>query len=161
MGEIIKVGMADFKVTQLPNQLTTLGLGSCVGICLYDKTTKNIGMAHIMLPSSKDIRNNKNQYKFADTCLTLMMNALKKKGSKPRNLSAKIAGGAKMFNFTSKNDSMNVGRRNAEAVRELLKQLNIRIVADDCGGNFGRTITFNSKNGDLKVKTIGHGTEII
>jgi len=161
MGEIIKVGMADFKVTKLPNQLTTLGLGSCVGICLYDKKEKNIGMAHIMLPSSKDIRNNKNKYKFADTCLALMIEDLKKNGSNPRNLNAKIAGGAKMFNFSSKNDSMNVGKRNAEAVRSLLKQLNIRIIADDCGGTFGRTITFNSENGDLKVKTIGHGTEII
>jgi chemotaxis protein CheD len=161
MGEIIKVGMADFKVTQLPNQLTTLGLGSCVGICLYDKKTKNIGLAHIMLPSSKDIRNNKNKYKFADTCLSLMIHELKKLGSKPRNLRAKIAGGAKMFNFTSKNDSMNIGKRNAEAVRSLLKQLNIRIVADNCGGTFGRTITFSSENGDLKVKTLGHGTEII
>jgi chemotaxis protein CheD len=82
-------------------------------------------------------------------------------GSNPKNLSAKIAGGAKMFNFSSKNDSMNVGKRNAEAVRKLLKALGIRIVADDCGGTFGRTITFNSENGDLKVKTIGHGTEII
>lgn len=161
MGKVIKVGMADYKVTSNPNQLTTLGLGSCVGICLYDPVKKNIGMAHIMLPSSKNIRNNKNKYKFADTCLELMLEDLKKKGSTPRSLKAKIAGGAKMFNFTSKNDTMNVGKRNAEAVRQLLSELRIPIIADDCGGTFGRTITFDANNGQLKVKTIGHGVEVI
>ncbi len=161
MGEIIKVGMADLKVTKYPNSLTTLGLGSCVGICLYDKKTKNIGMAHIMLPSSKQIRNNQNKYKFADTALVLMIEEMKKKGTIPRNLVAKIAGGAKMFNFNSMSESMNVGQRNSEAVRELLKLLKIKLIADDCGGNFGRTIVFDSENGGLQIKTIGHGIETI
>ena len=53
MEELIKVGMADLKAARHPSKLTTLGLGSCVGIALYDKTTKIIGLAHIMLPSSK------------------------------------------------------------------------------------------------------------
>ncbi|MDM8533097.1 chemotaxis protein CheD [Clostridiaceae bacterium HSG29] len=161
MGEIIKVGMADLKVTKYPNSLTTLGLGSCVGICLYDKKTKLIGMAHIMLPSSKQIRNNKNKYKFADTALVLIIEEMKKKGTMPRNLVAKIAGGAKMFNFNSTSESMNVGQRNSEAVRELLELLKIELIADDCGGNFGRTIIFDSENGGLLVKTIGHGIETI
>jgi len=161
MGEIIKVGMADLKVTKFPNSLTTLGLGSCVGICLFDRKTKLIGMAHIMLPSSKQIRNNQNKFKFADTALILMIEEMKKKGTVPRNLVAKIAGGAKMFNFDSKSESMNVGQRNSEATRELLQLLKIELIADDCGGNFGRTIIFNSGNGDLQIKTIGHGIETI
>lgn len=161
MSEIIKVGMADYKITEAPNSLTTLGLGSCVGICLFDNRTQIIGMAHIMLPSSKKIRNNKNKYKFADTAIMLMVKEMEKKGVRRRNLIAKIAGGAKMFNFGSNNPSMNVGDRNSEAVRAILKELRIKIIADDCGGNFGRTITFSSQSGDLEVKTIGHGTEVI
>jgi chemotaxis protein CheD len=161
MNEVIKVGMADYKIAKFPKSLTTLGLGSCVGICLYDRRTKTIGMAHIMLPSSKKIRNNKNKYKFADTALVLMLDEMEKEGVNLRNLIAKIAGGAKMFNFESISEAMNVGKRNSEAVRELLNNLSIKIIADDCGGNFGRTIIFDSNNGDLKVKTIGHGTKVI
>ena len=161
MNEIIKVGMADYKIAKYPDLLTTLGLGSCVGICLFDSRTKVIGMAHIMLPSSKKIRNNQNKYKFADTAIVLMISEMKRKGVVPRNLVAKIAGGAKMFNFDSMSEAMNVGKRNSEAVRELLKELNIRIISEDCGGNFGRTIIFDSGNGDLKIKTIGHGTDVI
>jgi len=42
---VIVVGMADLKVAKSPDILTTLGLGSCVGITLYDKVKKNGGMA--------------------------------------------------------------------------------------------------------------------
>ena len=161
MGDAIKVGMADLKVTSKPNSLTTLGLGSCVGICLYDKSKKIIGMAHIMLPSSKEIRNNSNKYKFADTAIDEMIKLMKEKGATKRRLTAKIAGGAMMFKFKSNSSKMNVGQRNAEAVKQILKEKRIKILADDTGGSFGRTITFDSSDGSLKIKTIGHGTEIV
>lgn len=161
MSDVIKVGMADLKITTQPNSLTTLGLGSCVGICLYDKRTHVIGMAHIMLPDSTKIRNNSNKFKFADTALEILLSEMKAQGVNPRNIQAKIAGGAKMFKFKSTSSSMNVGERNAKAVRQLLHKYKIKIIADDCGGNYGRTITFDSKDGALTVKTIGHGTEVI
>ena len=67
MSETIKVGMADLNICREPDCLTTIGLGSCVGIALYDSVTKITGLAHIMLPDSKEIRNNSNIAKFADT----------------------------------------------------------------------------------------------
>ena len=67
MGQMIKVGMADLKICKAPDALTTIGLGSCIGIALYDPSTKISGLAHIMLPDSKSIRNNSNIAKFADT----------------------------------------------------------------------------------------------
>ena len=60
MGEMIKVGMADLKICKAPDALTTIGLGSCIGIALYDPSTKISGLAHIMLPDSTQIRNNSN-----------------------------------------------------------------------------------------------------
>ena len=60
MVEIEKVGMADLKICKAPNALTTLGLGSCVGICLWDTASGIGGLAHIMLPDSKKIKNNSN-----------------------------------------------------------------------------------------------------
>ena len=45
MGEVIKVGMADLKTAKAPNTLTTLGLGSCIGLTLY------LSLIHISEPT--------------------------------------------------------------------------------------------------------------
>ncbi|SKC74216.1 chemotaxis protein CheD [Maledivibacter halophilus] len=161
MDKVIKVGMADLKTTKSPGILITLGLGSCIGICLYDPVTKVSGMAHIMLPSSKSIKNNKNIYKFADTGIEKLINEMVAIGAVKRRMISKIAGGAQMFSFSSKNDIMKIGERNAIAVKKILKEFNIPIKAEDTGGNYGRTIEFHSLNGKLLVKTIGHGVREI
>lgn len=157
MSGMVKVGMADLKVVKHPGALTTLGLGSCIGICLYDPGSKVIGMAHIMLPSSLTIKNNSNVAKFADTAVVKLIDDMKLQGANVRKLVGKIAGGSQMFKFSSGNDMMKIGQRNAEAVRELLSERNIPILVDDTGGNFGRTIEFFSESGMLRIKTIGHG----
>lgn len=157
----IKVGMADLNVTKSPNLLTTLGLGSCVGITLYDKVNKIAGLAHIMLPSSKEIKNNENRAKFADTGIEELIDFMIKSGADRNNLVAKIAGGSQMFNFNSSNDILKIGERNVIATKAKLKELNIKIVSEDTGGNFGRTIILNSTDGLLQVRTIGHGEKTI
>ncbi len=159
MSTMIKVGMADLKVTASPNVLSTLGLGSCIGICLYDPVTKVSGMAHIMLPSSKTIKNNSNIAKFADTGIDDLLKKMEGLGANKRRLVGKIAGGAQMFTFSSGSDTMRIGERNAEAVREILKTYRIPIQADETGGNYGRTIEFYADSGKLLIKTIGHGTK--
>ena len=118
-------------------------------------------MAHIMLPSSKAIRKNENVAKFADTAITELIQIMESKGAKKARFIAKIAGGAQMFAFSSQNDSMKIGERNAEAVRAILKELSIPIKADDTGGNFGRTIEFFSESGKLLIKTAGKGIKEI
>lgn len=160
MNKVIKVGMADLNTTVYPGILTTLGLGSCVGICLYDPTTKIAGMAHIMLPSSKTIKNNSNFAKFADTALDKLIKDMLSQGAIRYRLISKIAGGSQMFSFMN-NDIMKIGERNIHAVKNRLKDLKIPIYAEDTGGNYGRTIEFYSENGILLVKTIGHGTKEI
>jgi len=157
MGSVIKVGMADLKTTISPGILTTLGLGSCVGICLYDSVAKVAGMAHIMLPSSKTIKNNQNLYKFADTGIDMLIDEMVTNGAKKYRMISKIAGGAQMFSFSTKNDIMKIGERNVIAVKNILQEYKIPIKAEDTGGNHGRTIEFYSTDGKLVVKTIGHG----
>lgn len=157
----IKVGMADLNVATTPDILTTLGLGSCVGITLYDKINKIAGLAHIMLPSSKEIRNNQNQAKFADTGIDELIRLMVKIGANKNNLVAKLTGGSQMFSFNSNNDILKIGERNVIASRQKLNELNIRIISEDTGGNFGRTIVLNSDDGSLYIRTIGHGEKII
>ena len=161
MIELVKVGMADLKTVKHPGGLTTLGLGSCIGVCLYDPVSKVTGMAHIMLPSSKAIKNNSNEAKFADTAVVNLIDEMVRLGALKSRIVGKMAGGAQMFAFSGQNDIMKIGERNAAAVREVLSTFGIRILADDTGGNFGRSIEFYSEDGRLLIKTIGHGTKTL
>ena len=162
MQNVIKVGMADLKIVTEPDVLTTLGLGSCVGIALYDKFTKVAGLAHIMLPYSNQIKNNQNLAKFADTAIELLVTDMIKRGANAGRLTSKIAGGSQMFSFGANgSDLMKIGYRNVQATKEMLAKYRIPILAEDTGGNYGRTIEFYSDNGNLMVKTIGHGVKII
>lgn len=157
MSQIIKVGMADLNCVYAPNILTTLGLGSCVGICLWDKESKISGMVHIMLPSSSQIKNNSNLAKFADTGTEKLLNNMIEMGANRFKIVSKIAGGAQMFNFNDASDIMRIGARNVAATKDVLKRLNIPLIAEDTGGNYGRTIELYSDSGKLLIKTIGYG----
>ena len=157
----VKVGMADMKIAKSPEVLTTLGLGSCVGIVIYDASLKIGGLAHIMLPDSNKIRNNTNQYKFADTAISDMLDKLISEGVKHKNLVAKIAGGAQMFDFKNVDEEMRIGTRNVNAVVKILNENKIPIVSSDTGNNYGRTIEFCTSTGVLKIKTVGHGIKEI
>ena len=165
MENMIKVGMADLAVCKYPDALTTLGLGSCVGIALYDPVTKVSGLAHIMLPDSTKIKNNQNIAKFADTGIEELIKQMIKIGASKTRLVAKIAGGAQMFAFKTStsqaNDMMQVGARNVEAVKAVLKKEAIRLLAEDTGLNYGRTIEFYSENGQLLIKRVGKESKTI
>ena len=161
MGNMIKVGMADLKVCKCPDALTTLGLGSCVGVALYDPVTKVSGLLHCMLPDSTQIRNNSNVAKFADTGIDYLIELLEKEGAKKSSLTAKIAGGAQMFAFSSSNDMLRVGERNVEAVKDKLKKLGIRVLAEDTGLNYGRTVEFYPETGDFIIKSVGKPVKTI
>ena len=161
MGEVIKVGMADLNICKSPDIITTLGLGSCIGIALYDPVTKIGGLAHIMLPDSTQIRNNSNIAKFADTGIEELVKRVIGAGASKSRLKAKIAGGAKMFAVSKLSDVGNIGERNAVASRLKLKQLGIPLVAEDTGLNYGRTVELHCETGDFYIKSVGKPLKII
>ncbi len=152
---MVRVGMADLNICFAPEAITTLGLGSCVGIVLFDSTIQLGGMAHIMLPDSKKIIHNENKYKFADTGIKALLDMMMKQGAKQSRMIAKIAGGAQMFGFQSTSDLLRVGEKNVEATKLQLKELSIPIVAEDTGENYGRTIEFYPDSGKLIIKSVG------
>lgn len=161
MSEIIKVGMADLKTCLSPNGITTLGLGSCVGIAIRDPATKVGGLAHVMLPDSTAIRQNNNIYKFADTGITELVRLMELAGAKRSRMVAKIAGGAQMFSFQNKSDLVRVGERNVEASKKKLKELGIPILAQDTGDSYGRTVIFYPETGDFVIRAVGRDERII
>lgn len=161
MGEIIKVGMADMKVAKAPDTLTTLGLGSCIGLTFYDPVAQVGGMVHYMLPDSTKLKKNNNIAKFGDTGIRELYRQMLANGASPRRMVAKIAGGARMFEVSGLSNIGNVGERNAEAAKIILKELNIRLIAEDTGLNYGRTVELDCNNGDYIIKAVGKPQKII
>lgn len=155
MPENVVIGIGDYAVSDNGSPLSTVGLGSCIGIIIFDSRQKIAGLSHIMLPSmgSKQDRIGK----YADTAIPALLNEMKKKGCNPTNCKAKIAGGASLFAF--KDDSLQIGKRNAEAVHQILKQYHIRLVGKDIGGNRGRTITFYPESEELHIRMVKKGGE--
>lgn len=155
MGEMIKVGIADWKLCNTPNKITTIGLGSCVGVVLYSINSSCCGLLHILLPSSKEIKNSSNRSKFADTGIDDMLTELIKQGFKQGQVLAKIAGGAAMFQFNNNSDLGSIGDRNVRAVKEALARYNIPIVSEDVGKDYGRTIIFDPQTKVLTIHSAG------
>ena len=163
MGEMdIRVGIADMNLVMPPDMIMTIGLGSCIGIAIYDNQNKIAGLAHIMLPDSTQFKEVKNPYKFADLAIPILLKKMEESGAKRRNFVAKIVGGASMFNFSDKNIVSDIGKRNAESVKDVLKQKErIPIIAEEVGGNKGRTMIVNPFNGEVTVKIVGEPLFII
>ncbi len=157
--------MASWKLARDGDLLVTFGLGSCVGLALWDKSTKVAAMAHVMLPDSKQMhfRQEVNPAKFADTALSIMLNRLEKMGIPKERLCAKIVGGANMFAFDNKasHSGMSIGARNVAAVKSILKEEGIPLSAEDTGGTVGRSLEFSSTDGLIRVRTALTGERVI
>lgn len=159
---VVNVGIADLNIVQAPGIIRTSGLGSCVGVVIYDFPIKLAGLAHIMLPDSSFAKEiNRNDYKYADTAVRLLTEKLIANGARKYGLQAKLAGGAQMFQFSSSSDFMRIGSRNIEAVQAKLAELHIPVIANDLGGNYGRTIEFSPQTGKLRIRTVNKGEAYI
>ncbi len=161
MSETIRVGIADMNICKAPDKITTIGLGSCIGAVLYDSNAKVAGLVHIMLPDSTKIKQNQNKLKFADSGIEMLVAELERNGIKRTSLKAKIAGGAKMFDFSSSSELGSVGEKNIAAVRLKLREMGIKIVSEDVGLNFGRTIVFDPETSELTIIKAGKQMNII
>lgn len=160
MGQKLVVGISDWKVGKGDDQLITYALGSCIGTCLYDKRTGIAGLSHIMLPDSTSIADgHTTRMKFADTALPDMLDNMLRMGASRGSITAKIIGGAVMFQTS--NNKFNIGERNTAAVKQALAKLGIPIIASDTGLNYGRTVTFFAADGGVEVSAAAVGKKMI
>ncbi|MDR0804868.1 MAG: chemotaxis protein CheD [Oscillospiraceae bacterium] len=158
---MINVGISDWKLGQGEDIIVTYALGSCIGICMYDKNKPVGGLSHIMLPDSTSNadKTSLNRMKFADTAVPDMHAALLKKGASASTMVAKIAGGALMFATNS--ERFNIGERNVAAVKAALAKIHVPIIANDTGANYGRTVFFYPGTGKVEVKSTVMGCKLI
>ena len=144
-----KVGIAEYAVTTDEAVLTTSGLGSCIGVALYDPDSNTAGLVHVMLPRHDEGEGAR--AKFADTGVEILLEEMERAGASRRHIEAKIAGGSDMLDFSGSGSG--IGVRNVEKVRETLDSYDIPIVAEDVGGDHGRSLRLESQTGDLVVKS--------
>jgi chemotaxis protein CheD len=148
--------MAEIAASQHPGDvLVSLGLGSCVGVALMDESRRAVGLAHVVLPSSAETGGNRDVVapKFADTAVPLLIDEVSNLGAARRSLFAVLVGGAQMFSLGGPN--MDVGSRNAIAVREALDAAGIPVRAEVTGGSVGRTIRVYVGSGQVTCKEAG------
>ena len=159
---ITNVGIADYKIVKSPDQIMTVGLGSCCGVVIYDEINKIAGLIHILLSESKVEKSVVNKAKFADTGIVLLYEELKKRGANPRLMKAKMAGGAHMFNLNNSNsNTLTIGEKNVKVCKETLFKLRVPLISSDVLGSCGRTIVFDTTSSKLKIKSVGKGERFI
>jgi len=154
------IGIADMKMAKGSGTLITYALGSCIGICLYDPVTKVGALVHIMLPLNMETGRT-HPMKYADTGVRETLKLMESMGASRARITAKIAGGAKMFEISGGGSLGNVGQRNIESVHIVLKREGIRLLKEDVGGKVARTLLFDVSNGMGCVRCYGRPEMII
>jgi chemotaxis protein CheD len=157
MAGLIIVGISDFKIAKSPDVLITYALGSCVGTCLYDSALHIAGLSHILLPEAAICKSDSNVMKYADTAIVELVRTMERVGASRYRLTAKIAGGAKMFATAG----TSMGERNIIAVKSELRKLGICLIGEDTGSNYGRTVEFHPEDGSVFIKSVMHGNSIL
>ncbi len=155
MSTLHTIGIAVLRVINAPDRIRTV-LGSCIGVALYDARAGIGGMAHVILPDSREGTGERG--KFADTAIDDLLNQLVSAGANRSRVCAKIAGGARMFGKQTENS---LGDRNATAVRDRLSHHKIPLLAEECGGEKGRKITLDVQSGAVEVQIIGQEARVI
>jgi chemotaxis protein CheD len=155
------VKVAQAAVGGADDTLVTLGLGSCVAILLHDADARVGGLAHVLLPEPALSRDQGNASKFATTAVPALVQEMARLGARPGRLKARLVGGAAMFQTLMVPGSLNMGARNIIASRQALETAGIPLVAEDVGGDYGRSVRFYVGAGKTTVSSVGKADVVL
>ncbi|MFI5230290.1 MAG: chemotaxis protein CheD [Gemmatimonadales bacterium] len=156
----IRVKVADYAVASA-GMISTIGLGSCVAIVLYDAVARVGGLAHVLLPNESMARDRSNPAKFPTTAVPLLLEKMRAIGAVPDRVHAKIVGGASMFGNLLPPSGINIGERNLTAVRDVLAVAKVPIVAQDTGSDYGRSVYLFLRDGRVEVRSLRKGSRVL
>lgn len=156
----IRVKVADYAVSA-DGTISTIGLGSCVAIVLHDATAQVGGMAHVLLPNESMSRDKSNPAKFPATAVPLLLKEMRRLGASTDRIKAKIIGGASMFGNLIPPGGINIGERNVIAVRDVLAEIKVPIVAEDTGSDYGRSVFLYVLSGRVEVRSLRKGSRVL
>lgn len=153
----IIVGIGEYKTACPPYRIMTVGLGSCIGIAIYDSVNRIGGLAHVMLPTVTAFKNADNCGRFADVAIPFLIESMESIGADRRYMAAKLGGGANMFSVSGRGAAMDIGGENVRMARSILAEYHVRIAGEDVGGNMGRTMILDTDSGNTYIKTVSSG----
>jgi chemotaxis protein CheD len=151
LGEI-KVSNHKATVYMIPN------LGTGVAVTIYDMTNKVGGIAHVVLPESSldGVASDVLPGKYANLAIPKLLEEFAAQGGQKRSTVVRIVGGAQLFNFGGGGGNvLNIGARNATAIRAAMSKQGYAIEKADTGGNKGKSLRFVVGTGQLYIRQIG------
>ena len=154
------VNVGDAAVMREQGVLASLGLGSCVALMLYDRATRIGALAHILLPHEALSRTPGKPSKYASTAVAHLLELMRAM-ERVHAPEARVVGGASMFATLLNGGGINMGERNVVATRRALVAAGIPLVAEDVGGDFGRSVYFDVATGEVRVTSIRHGERVL
>lgn len=156
----VHVNVGEAAALHARGVLSSIGLGSCVALVLYDRTAQVGGLAHILLPHEALSRTAGRPSKFATTAVPDLLAAMRALGT-IHAPEARLVGGASMFANLLKGGGINMGERNVIATRRALTAAGIPLAAEDVGGDYGRSVFFDVATGSVRVTSIRHGERLL
>ena len=149
------VGVGELRVSRDTNDtLIAFGLGSCLGVVVYDPVARVGGMLHAMLPlaSLDPEKAKRNVAMFVDTGVPTLFRSCYEYGALKYRMTVKVVGGATIA-IAEDNDLFQIGRKNILVLQKLLQQNGIKVHASDTGGRVSRTVTLTISNGDVHIRS--------
>ncbi len=154
-GAMSSVGLGEYIVSHDPQDvLIAFGLGSCLGIGMFDPVAKVGGLIHVVLPEHK-AGNDPNHAKFVDTGIPMLLKKVIAEGAVESRLIIKMAGGANMLVSPGLSGTFDIGTRNINMAHEVLKKLNLKLHSEEVGGQVGRTVRLYIADGRMTVRMMG------
>ena len=150
----VKVSIGEFCLAATGEQLVIHGLGSCVALLLHDPSAHISALGHFLLPEPPKQRPDAPPGRFATTAIPAMILALEERGAVARCLLAKVVGAAQMFRYERRGEEEGIGARNLQATLASLEELRIRIVGQDTGGSYGRTVIADAGTGRMEIRAV-------
>jgi chemotaxis protein CheD len=149
------VGLGEMRISRDPNDvLIAFGLGSCLGIGMYDPVAKLGGMIHVVLPEQKS-GNDANLAKFVDSGIPLLLENVIAIGGVQSRLIVRMGGGANMLTSPGLSGIFDIGSRNIAKAHQVFKELNIKLLKEEVGGQVGRTVRLYISDGRMTVRMMG------
>jgi len=139
-------------VSKAPDVLTTAGLGSCIGVAIYETRLQAGGLAHISEPGAG--KESRNPQAHADIAIPAMIAELERLGGIRTFMFARLAGGGEMFGFDM-SDQMNIGKRNLQSVLDTLATEMVRVRGKEVLGDRPRSMMFDLTSGEVVLESMG------
>lgn len=161
MSEPVHVRIGEVCVRSEQGVLFAIGLGSCVGVALYDPRYKVAGLAHVMLPEPPARKTDFVRGRYARTAIEMLVDQMVEAGARKRGMYARIVGGAAMFADVLPQEGIGLGERNVAAVIKTLGKHSIPLKAQQTGGSYGRSVFLDADNGTLTIRAVRRDDVVI